>query len=159
MFVFHNPSMCLPDYSSPVRMLTCRNQKQACSWFEKPCWEKEISWCPFQIPINPLCPPQSPKNTYSPPSTLPFLFCMYFFFSFLACFASMWGAQQSICLGGLQMCSETKWRCSTFTLLCFNCFFNSMEVNGLACMYMTWRAHDPVALCDVLGMRTYWVAH
>lgn len=108
MFVFHNPSMCLPDYSSPVRMLTCRNQKQPCSWFEKPCWEKEISWCPFQIPINPLCTPQSPINTSSPPSTLPFLYCMYFFFSFLACFASMWGAQQSICLGGLQMVSAVR---------------------------------------------------
>lgn len=30
-------------------------------------------------------------------------------------------------------CSETKRRCSTFTLLLFNCFFNSTEVNGSVC--------------------------
>lgn len=152
--------MCLPDYSTPVIMLTCVNPKQPCSCFRKPHLERNSpylqpqSLMPFPDPCQwPLCPAQAPQtsmNLSSPPwvchllSTPPFLFSRFLTplnllisSMFLACcFAQTYWAQWKLNKSPWiadGRCSETRQRCSTFTLLLFNCLFNSVEVSGSVC--------------------------
>lgn len=100
-----------------------------------------------------LCPTQAPRTSVKLSSSLwvchllyfhsslsfPPCFCLQSISSAPACFccvASTSGAQQKLNKSRWiadGQCSETKQRCSTFTLVLFNCLFNSVEVNGSVC--------------------------
>lgn len=164
MFVFHNPIMCLPDYSSPVIMLKCVNQKQPCSCFKTPRWEKNTCnhshWCLFQMPLKGhSAQHELPKHLLNSAPLCGFVtssFSLPFFLIFTPSPSFLHVSRLLLCINAGSapedksrwiadgQCSETKRRCSTFTLLLFNCLFNSTEVNGSVCytapllLYLVW---------------------
>lgn len=118
--VFHNLSTFIPDYSSPVIMLTCVKPKLPCSCFKKPRLGKNSPYLrPQPLMLSPdacqwpLRPHQLHKHLWkSAPlcgfvtSSLPPLpsSSLHFYLSmFLACCSASTHNRNLIILGGVQM--------------------------------------------------------